>query len=127
MSAAASRCASTAKHGALVDDGTRLIAVPPRMLDQVAHVPSNQRYSKFVVDTLDRIASGRPPLVSLREFATATALVDDCLSAASLTAALTRLKWRSINPWIRRDGYHVHRHRGDARLSCSCSRGRTMR
>jgi predicted dehydrogenase len=66
------------EHGALVDDGTKLIAVPPRSLDQVAHVPSDQRYSTFVADTLDRIAAGRPPLVSLREFATATALVDDC-------------------------------------------------
>ena len=66
------------EHGALVDDGRRLLAVPPQTLDQGAYVPSNQRYGKFVADTLGRIAAGRPPLVSLREFATATALVDRC-------------------------------------------------
>jgi len=66
------------EHGALVDDGTKLIAVPPFSLDQVACVTSNRRYGHFVADTIGRIAAGRPPLVSLREFATATALVDQC-------------------------------------------------
>ena len=66
------------EHSALVDDGRRLLAVPPQPLDQGAYVPSNQRYGRFVADTLHRIAAGRPPLVSLREFATATALVDRC-------------------------------------------------
>jgi predicted dehydrogenase len=66
------------EHGALVDDGTKLIAVPPFSLDQVAYVTSNRRYGHFVADTIGRIAAGRPPLVSLREFATATALVDQC-------------------------------------------------
>ena len=67
----------TGEHGALVDDGATLIAVPPRSLDAV-YVPSDRRYSTFVADTLTRVAAGGPPLVSLREFATATALVDDC-------------------------------------------------
>jgi predicted dehydrogenase len=66
------------ENGALVDDGVRLLAAPPHALDQGVYVPSNQRYGKFVADTLGRIAAGRPPLVSLREFATATALVDQC-------------------------------------------------
>jgi hypothetical protein len=66
------------EHGALVDDGTTLIAVPPRSLARDAYVPSDQRYSTFVADTLARVAAGRPPLVSLREFAAATALVDQC-------------------------------------------------
>jgi predicted dehydrogenase len=66
------------ERGALVDDGTKLIAVPPRALDETVYVPSNRRYSIFVADTLARVAAGRPPLVSLREFAAATALVDQC-------------------------------------------------
>jgi predicted dehydrogenase len=66
------------EHGALVDDGNRLVAVPPDSLDRVAYVPSDQRYSAFVADTLARVAAGRPPLVSLHEFASATALVDQC-------------------------------------------------
>lgn len=66
------------EHGALVDDGTKLIAMPPRSLDETVYVPANQRYGTFVADTLARIAAGQPPLVSLREFAAATALVDQC-------------------------------------------------
>ncbi len=66
------------EHAAFVDDGNRLIAVPPRSLDRVAYVPSDQRYSAFVADTLARVATGRPPLVPLHEFAAATALVDQC-------------------------------------------------
>ncbi len=74
------------EHGALVDDGSKLIAVPPHSLDQVAYVPSNQRYGNFVADTIGRIAAGRPPFVSLREFAAATALVDQCYQRAERQA-----------------------------------------
>ena len=64
-----------ARHAALVDNGTRLIAVPDRVLE-TAFVPSSRRYSRFVADTLARLAAGRPPAVSLAEFARATELVD---------------------------------------------------
>jgi predicted dehydrogenase len=65
-----------ASHGALVDTGMRLVAVPDRALDPTAYVPSDRRYSRFVADTLARVAAGRPPSVSLAQFARATELVD---------------------------------------------------
>jgi hypothetical protein len=65
-----------AQHAALVDSGTQLIAVPDRALDPAAYVPSSQRYSRFVADTLACLAAGRPPAVSLTEFARATELID---------------------------------------------------
>jgi predicted dehydrogenase len=65
-----------ARHGALVDTGTRLIATPERALDPAAYAPSSQRYSRFVADTLARMTDGRPPAVSLAEFARATEIVD---------------------------------------------------
>lgn len=55
-------------RGALVDDGSRFAAS--------GYVPSNRRYSVFVADTIARIRSGRPPAVSLAEFAGATILID---------------------------------------------------
>ncbi len=63
-------------NGALVDTGSRLSAVPDRNLEHVRYVPSSQRYSAFVADTLARIVAGRPPAVSLADFARATKLVD---------------------------------------------------
>jgi hypothetical protein len=39
-------------------------------------VPSSQRYSRFGADTLARVTDGRPPAVSLQEFARATEIVD---------------------------------------------------
>jgi predicted dehydrogenase len=65
-----------ARHGALVDTGARLIATPDRALDPAAYVPSSQRYSRFVADTLARVTDGRPPAVSLAQFARATEIVD---------------------------------------------------
>ena len=65
-----------ARQGALVDTGTRLIATPDRALDPAAYVPSNQRYSRFVADTLARVTDGRPPAVSLGQFTRATEIVD---------------------------------------------------
>ena len=65
-----------AARGALVDTGSRLIAVPDRDLSGSAYVPSNRRYSAFVADTLARLAAGQPPAVSLAKYARATALVD---------------------------------------------------
>jgi predicted dehydrogenase len=65
-----------ARHCALVDTGARLIATPDRALDPAAYVPSSQRYSRFVADTLARVTDGRPPAVSLQEFARATEIVD---------------------------------------------------
>jgi predicted dehydrogenase len=65
-----------AERGALVDTGSRLIAVPDRQPAGSAYVPSSRRYSAFVADTLARLAAGRPPTVSLKEFARATELID---------------------------------------------------
>jgi hypothetical protein len=65
-----------AERGALVDNGARLIAVPDRQPAETAYVPSSRRYSAFVADTLARLAAGRPPAVSLKEFARATELID---------------------------------------------------
>jgi predicted dehydrogenase len=65
-----------AQHAALVDSGTQLIAVPDRALDPAAYVPSNQRYSRFVADTLACLAAGRSPAASLTDFARATELID---------------------------------------------------
>ena len=65
-----------AQHAALVDSGSQLIAVPDRALDPAGYVPSSQRYSRFVADTLARLRAGRPPAVSLAEFARATELID---------------------------------------------------
>jgi predicted dehydrogenase len=70
-----------AAHGALVDTGSKLVAVPDRIVD-VAYVPSNRRYGAFMADTLARVAAGRPPAVSLVEFARATELVDRAYSLA---------------------------------------------
>ena len=53
-----------------------LIAVPDRQPAESAYVPSSRRYSAFVADTLSRLAVGRPPAVSLKEFARATELID---------------------------------------------------
>jgi predicted dehydrogenase len=70
------------RHGALVDTGARLIATPDRALDPAAYVPSSQRYSRFVADTLARLTDGRPPAVSLREFVRATEIVDQAYRLA---------------------------------------------
>lgn len=59
------------ERGALVDSGTQLVPLQPR-----AYVPSSQRYSRFVADTLSRLTAGRMPAVSLADFARATELVD---------------------------------------------------
>lgn len=53
---------------ALVDDGSDFAAAN--------YVQSGRRYGAFVGDTLARIRSGRPPAVSLAEFARATKLID---------------------------------------------------
>jgi hypothetical protein len=57
-----------AQHAALVDSGAQLIAVPDRALDPAAYVPSNQRYSRFVADTLACLAAARSPAASLAEY-----------------------------------------------------------
>lgn len=69
-----------AARGALVDTGSRLIAVPDRKVNGAPYVPSNRRYSAFMADTLARLSTGRPPAVSLVEFARATELVDHAYS-----------------------------------------------
>jgi predicted dehydrogenase len=65
-----------AERGALVDTGLQLTASPERNLAGAVYVPSGRRYSVFVADTLARLVAGRPPAVSLQEFARATELVD---------------------------------------------------
>jgi predicted dehydrogenase len=71
-----------ARDSALVDTGARLTATPDRALDPAAYVPSSQRYSRFVADTLARMTDGRPPAVSLGEFARATEIVDQAYGFA---------------------------------------------
>jgi hypothetical protein len=53
-----------------------LTPTPHRAIGATGYVPSAQRYSKFVADTLERVRTGRGPAVSLREFARATELID---------------------------------------------------
>ncbi len=65
-----------AAGGALVDTGSHVTATPQRAIDAAHYVPSSQRYSRFVGDTLERVRTGRAPAVSLREFARATEIVD---------------------------------------------------
>ncbi len=65
-----------AEGGALVDTGSHVTATPHRAIDATGYVPSAQRYSRFVADTLERVRTGRPPAVSLREFARATDMID---------------------------------------------------
>lgn len=65
-----------AERGALVDNGSALVAVPARTLGATTYVPSDRRYGAFVVDTLKRLRDGWPPVVSLTDFARATELVD---------------------------------------------------
>jgi predicted dehydrogenase len=55
-------------RSALVDDGVHF--------PSAGYVPSGRRYSIFVADTLARLRAGRPPAVSLAEFARATKLID---------------------------------------------------
>lgn len=69
-----------AERGALVDSGSTLVAVPARTLHPAGYVPSNQRYSAFVTDTLRRLWDGRVPAASLTDFARATELVDQAYS-----------------------------------------------
>lgn len=65
-----------AADGALVDTGSQLTATPHRTSDAAGYVPSAERYSRFVADTLERVRTGRPPVVTLREFARATKMID---------------------------------------------------
>ena len=65
-----------AQRGALVDNGSALVAVPARTLDGTSYIPSDRRYGAFVADVLERLRAGRPPVISLPEFALATELVD---------------------------------------------------
>ncbi len=65
-----------AAGGALVDTGSHLTPTPHRAIPPTGYVPSAQRYSRFVTDTLERVRTGRPPAVSLREFARATDMID---------------------------------------------------
>jgi predicted dehydrogenase len=69
-------------RGALVDTGSRLLLVPDRTPDNAGYVPSNQRYSAFMADTLGRVANRQPPAVSLTDFARATDLVDGAYNFA---------------------------------------------
>jgi len=75
-----------AARGALVDTGTGLHAVPARDMGRAAYVPSSQRYSAFVADTLARMRAGRPPAVGLDEFARATGLIDAAYRAAGASS-----------------------------------------
>jgi predicted dehydrogenase len=65
-----------AERGALVDTGSQVTRTSQQATDAAGFVPSNQRYSRFVADTLQRVSSGRPPAVSLGEFARATWIID---------------------------------------------------
>jgi len=68
-----------ASAGAIVDTGVGLVVAPERPVT-TTYVPSQRRYSAFMGDALERVASGRPPLVSLADFARATMLVDQAYS-----------------------------------------------
>lgn len=65
-----------AEGGALVDTGSHVTATPHRAIDATGYVPSAQRYSRFVADTLERVRAGRPPAIALGEFARATDMID---------------------------------------------------
>jgi predicted dehydrogenase len=65
-----------AEHGGLVDTGSHLIPVPHRAVEPASYVQSNQRYSRFVADTLERVSAGHPPAASLMDLARATEVID---------------------------------------------------
>ena len=73
-----------AAQASLADNGATLTvatpAAPPRV-EQV--VPTGRRYAAFMADALARVRDGRPPVVSLDDFARAMALCDQAYAMAS--------------------------------------------
>ena len=72
-----------AAQASLADEGDVLRVASARAAPEVVPaMPTGDRYRGFMADTLARLAEGRPPAVSLRDFARASALADAAYAMA---------------------------------------------